>query len=145
MQSLFIEYYILFYLHIGIMKLQAVAIVKTKTTAQQFWVSINSPMRFCLGYNKCLLFVVGVGGSVTKSRLTLVTPWTDCSPPVSSVHGIFQARILEWVDISFCRRSSWPRDRTQVTCIASTLLHCRQILYQLSYQGSPLLCSNFNN
>ena len=36
MQSLFIKYYILFYLLVGIMKLQAVAIVKTKTTAQQF-------------------------------------------------------------------------------------------------------------
>ena len=42
----------------------------------------------------------------------------DCSLPGSSVHGILQARILEWVAISFCRRSSQPRDRTQVSCIA---------------------------
>ena len=42
----------------------------------------------------------------------------DCSPPGSSVHGIFQARILEWVAISFSRESSWPRNRTQVSCIA---------------------------
>ena len=35
----------------------------------------------------------------------------DCSPPGSSVHGILQARILEWVDISYSRRSSWPRDQ----------------------------------
>ena len=41
----------------------------------------------------------------------------DCSPPVSSVHGILQARILEWVAISFSRGSSQPRD-TQVSCIA---------------------------
>ena len=34
----------------------------------------------------------------------------DCSPPGSSVHGIFQARILEWVAISSSRGSSWPRD-----------------------------------
>ena len=39
----------------------------------------------------------------------------DCSLPQSSVHGIFQARILEWVAISFSRGSSWPRDRTQVS------------------------------
>ena len=37
----------------------------------------------------------------------------DCSPPGSSVPGILQARILEWVVISFSRRSSRPRDRTQ--------------------------------
>ena len=42
----------------------------------------------------------------------------DCSLPDSSVHGIFQARVLEWVAISFSRGSSWPRDGTQVSCIA---------------------------
>ena len=42
----------------------------------------------------------------------------DCSPPGSFVHGILQARILEWVAISFSRGSSWPRDRTQVSCTA---------------------------
>ena len=140
----------------------------------------------------------------------------DYSPPGSSVHGISQARILEWVAISFSRRSSWPRDRTQVSCIAGRfftlwatteaqeywggylipspgklpdpgiepgspalqvdslsaepqgkpkytgrgslfllrwifltqelnqgLLHCRWILYQLSYQGSPDILNPF--
>ena len=42
----------------------------------------------------------------------------DCSLSGSSIHGIFQARVLEWVAISFSRGSSWPRDRTQVFCIA---------------------------
>ena len=42
----------------------------------------------------------------------------DYSPPSSSVHGILQARILEWVAISFSRGSAWPRDWTQVSCIA---------------------------
>ena len=42
----------------------------------------------------------------------------DCSLPGSSVHGIFQARVLEWVAVSFCRGSSQPRDWTQVSCIA---------------------------
>ena len=41
----------------------------------------------------------------------------DCSLPGSSVHGIFQARVLEWVAMSFSRRSSWPRNRTQVSHI----------------------------
>ena len=44
----------------------------------------------------------------------------DCySPPGSSVHGIFQARILEWVAIPFARGSSRPRDWTWVFCISS--------------------------
>ena len=42
----------------------------------------------------------------------------DCSPPGSSVHGNFQARILEWVAISSSRGSSQPRDRIQVSCIS---------------------------
>ena len=42
----------------------------------------------------------------------------DCCPPGPSVHGIFQARILEWVAISFSRRSSRPRDQTCVSCLA---------------------------
>ena len=41
-----------------------------------------------------------------------------CSLPGFSVHGIFQARVLEWAAISFSRGSSWPRDQTQVSCIA---------------------------
>ena len=49
-----------------------------------------------------------------KSSLTLCNPM-DCSPPGSSVHGIFQTRVLECVAISFSRGSSQPRDRTQVS------------------------------
>ena len=41
----------------------------------------------------------------------------DCSQPGSSVHGIFQAIVLEWIPISFSRGSSGPRDRTQVSHI----------------------------
>ena len=54
---------------------------------------------------------------VAQSCLTL---WDrmDCSLPGSFVHGILQARILEWAAISFSRGSSWPRDRTQVSYIA---------------------------
>ena len=55
---------------------------------------------------------------VTQSCPTLCDP-VDCSPPSFSVHGILQARILEWVAISFSSASSQPRDQIQVTCIAA--------------------------
>ena len=42
----------------------------------------------------------------------------DCSPPGSLVHGILQARILEWIALPFSKGSFWPRDQTQVSCIA---------------------------
>ena len=47
----------------------------------------------------------------------------DCSLPGSSVHGILQARILEWVAISFSRGSSWARDQTHVSCIDKWILY----------------------
>ena len=56
----------------------------------------------------------------------------DCSLPGSSIHGILQARILEWVAISFSRASSQPRDRTQVSHIAG------RRFYHLSHQESPI-------
>ena len=53
---------------------------------------------------------------------TLCDP-IDCSPPVSSVHGILQARILELFAISSSRGSSQLRDRTQVFCIGRRILY----------------------
>ena len=58
---------------------------------------------------------------VAQSCLTPCDP-RDCSSPGSLVHGIFQARILEWVAIFFSRVFSQPRDRTQVSCIAGRFL-----------------------
>ena len=55
--------------------------------------------------------------SLSHVRL-FVTPWTLCSLPGFSLHGIFQAWVLEWVAISFSRGSSRPSDRTQVSHIA---------------------------
>ena len=54
---------------------------------------------------------------VAQSCPTLCDPM-DCSLPDSSIHGVFQARILEWVVISFSRRSSQPRGWTRVSHIA---------------------------
>ena len=99
---------------------------------------------------------------VTKSCPTL------CDPMDYTVHGILQARILEWVAFPFSRGSSQPRSpalqvnslwaepqgKPRNTGVGSLsllqqifptqesnwgLLHCRQIVYQLSYQGSPNL------
>ena len=59
----------------------------------------------------------------------------DCSPPGSSVHGISQGRILEWVVISFSRGSSWSRDQIHISCFS------RQILYHWATKEAP---SNVN-
>ena len=98
-------------------------------------------------------------------RLFVIPGTVACS----SVHGDLQARILDWVAVLFYRGCSQPRDWTQVSCITGgfltiwatreapeyslsflqgnfptqefnrRLLHCRRILYQLSYQGSPTI------
>ena len=57
---------------------------------------------------------------VAQSCLTLCSPM-NCSLPGSSVHGVFQARTLEWVVMPSSRESSQPRGRTQVSCIAGRL------------------------
>ena len=67
---------------------------------------------------------------VTQSCLTLCDP-VDCIPPRFSVHGILQARILEWIIIPFSKGSSLPRDQTWE--------HCRQFLYHLSHQESHFM------
>ena len=76
---------------------------------------------------------------VAQSCPTLCDP-VDCSPPGSSVHGILQARILEWVAISFSRGSSWPRDQTQVSRIAGrhfNLWATRRRTFWSTIQGIP--------
>ena len=73
-----------------------------------------------------------VVGLVANSCPTLATPWTVACPG-SSVHGILQARILEWVAISFSRESSQPRNRIQVSRIAGRFFTDR-------HKGSPYIC-----
>ena len=67
-------------------------------------------------YYAAALISTEVKSEVAQSCPTLCDPM-DCSLPGFSVHGIFQARILEWVAISFSRRSSQPRDWTRVSLI----------------------------
>ena len=56
------------------------------------------------------------------SHIWLCDPMAYCSPPGSFVHGLVQARVLEWVVVPFSRGSSQPRDQTQVSCIAGGFL-----------------------
>ena len=65
---------------------------------------------------------------VTRLCLTLYDPM-DCRLPGFFIHGIFQARVLEWAATSFSRGSSQPRDRTLVSCIVG------RRFYHLSHQG----------
>ena len=58
-------------------------------------------------------------GSVSHPFVSNSLQSMDCNPPSSSLHRISQARILEWVAIFYLRGSFKPRDRTQVSCIAS--------------------------
>ena len=78
--------------------------------------SLSSPwsQRFslCLFLSKCCSLV-----KWSEVKVTQLCP-TFCDPMDYTVHGILQARILEWVAFPFSRGSSQPRDRTQVSCIA---------------------------
>ena len=83
---------------------------------------------------------------VAQSCLTLCDPM-DCSLPGSSIRGIFQARVLDWVAISFSRRSSRPRDWTWVSLIVGrhfTVWTTRGVLYTLHPHcwSCPSSCEN---
>ena len=102
-----------------------IAIQASKFLAKSKWCQISKELSlpavlillkvFCLNGKEQNSWIVRC--FVTQLCLTLCNP-TDCSLPDSSVHGILQARILEWVAISFLRGSYQLRDRTQVSCIA---------------------------
>ena len=77
--------------------------------------------RVCVCVHTCVCVCVRTGThehsrSVAQSCPNLHGP-VECSPPGSSVRGIFQARILEWVAISYSRESSQSRDRTLIPCV----------------------------
>ena len=71
---------------------------------------------------------------LAKSCLTLFD-FVDCSLPGSSVHGIFQARILEWVTISYFKGSSCPRNWTCISCISGRFFNNEP-------PGKPLLITD---
>ena len=85
---------------------------------------------------------------VAQSSPTLCNPM-DCSLPGFSIRGIFQARVLEWVAISFSRGSSPPRDRTQVSALQTDALpseppgkpYMQLAAAAKSLQSCPTLCN----
>ena len=83
---------------------------------------INSSSASLIQRQFLLHFKVSVHAKSLQSCLTLCNPMA-CNPPGSSVYGILQARILEWVAIPFSRGSSRLKDRTQVSCIAGRFFH----------------------
>ena len=77
-------------------------------------------------YSRFILFICFshvCASSVARLCPTLCNPM-DCSLLNSSVHGIFQARKLKWVAISYSRGSSWPKNRNCVSYISCILYHC---------------------
>ena len=79
---------------------------------------LSQPLTLCLAFHWHL--IRKKESEVAQSCLTLCDPM-DSSLPGSTVNGIFQARILEWVASSFSRESSLPRNQTQVFCTAGML------------------------
>ena len=98
--------------------------------------SINSPSLFPPWETQLSVLMrvcVWGEGVHAQSCLTLCNPM-DCYPPGSSAHGIFQARILEWVAMPSSRGTSWLRDWTctsYISCMGISCISCvgRQILY----------------
>ena len=68
-----------------------------------------------------------------------------CRLPCSSVHGILQARILEWVAVPFSRGSSFLQGIFPTQGSSPGLPHCRRILYRLRHQGNPLRTMGIRN
>ena len=81
------------------------------------------PPSICLAYSTCTssngLNVFSLMSSCLVAQSCLIL----CDPPGSSVHGISQARILEWVAVCFSRGSSQPRVQTQVSCTGRWILY----------------------
>ena len=97
----------------------------------QLWYSVSHVVCVCVCICVCVL--------VAQSCPTLCDLMVY-SLPGFSVHGILQARILEWDTISFSREPSWPRDWIRTSCIAGgffTVWATREALY-LPYQGRIL-------
>ena len=84
----------------------------SSSTAWFLITSLQLPEKF---HFKVVIIMRMKWSEVAQSCPPLLT--LDCSLPGSSVHRIFQARVLEWVAISCSRGSSWPRDRTRVSRI----------------------------
>ena len=94
-----------------------------------------------LGCIHTMEYCVCVHAKLLQSCLTLCDP-IDYSPPGSSVHGILQARTLEWLTMPSSRGTSQPRDRTQISCVSCIAGRC----FTIEPQGkaSGILQNNKN-
>ena len=95
-------------------------------------VSVWNLTAHCLGSGVAFLSPALLPNYSTSPQLSCDP--VDCSSPHSSVYGILQARILQWIVISFSRGSSQPRDGNQVSCIG------RQVLYRRAIWGAQQIC-----
>ena len=86
------------------------------------------------------VFFINVKWKLLSCVQLFVIPWTPWNLPESSVRGIFQARILEWVSIPFSRGSSLLRDQTPISCTGRQILYLWATTEVLSY--SSLLFSH---
>ena len=91
------------------------------------WISLNAG----LPHWRWILYQLSHKGS-PKWNWKSLSPVRLCDPMDYTVHGVLQARILEWVAFSLLQQTFQTQESNW------GLLHCRGILYQLSYQGSPL-------
>ena len=122
--------------------LKSLVIRKTQVSPSSSWnliVHMNEVQKDesleCKGQRRITAETQEVSACVYVCVCTLSPVWLcdpmDCSPPGSSVHGISQARILEWVAFSFSRGSSYSWDQTHVSCI------WRQILFRWAIREAP--------
>ena len=114
---------------------------------QRRWSVGFLPAYICWDFPCCLIhyskrFMYYICVLVAQSCPTLCNPWTVVHPaPGSSVHGIFQARTLEWVVIPFSRWSSQPRDQTWVSRIAERFFKHSWTKYAMDLR---MICMSIN-
>ena len=120
-------------------------ILSQKSAVQNSWFTIKGNLKEIQppncqiwGDSCCLSCPLVSDCFVTQSCPTLCNP-VDCSPPGSSVCGILQARILEWIAVSFSTGSSQSRDQTQVSHIAGRIFLFFFLLSELPGKNGYLL------
>ena len=94
---------------------------------------------FCLPWFVHLFLALSVCSFASDSLR-----YVDCSPPGSSVHGILQTRMLEWVVILFFSGSSWPRNQTHISCIGRQIFFFYQwATWEATFISYPSLKASF--
>ena len=102
-----------FFLLLSLHKSRDVFMMKTKC----FFLNEKSLFNFIHEKN-CPFSIPRQGAQFLSHVWFFATPWTIVHHAPLSVHGVFPARILEWVANPSCKGSSWPRDRTPISCTA---------------------------